>query len=54
MKVVYGAALLLRVYLPLVIVALRGATQVYRVCSKDDFLWDKVVVVPELVTIHKK
>ena len=38
MRAVYGAALLLRVYLTLMVVVLRRAAQVHQVCSEIAFL----------------
>ena len=47
MRAVYGAALLLRVYLTLMVVVLRRAAQVHRVCSEIAFLSLLMRVVSE-------
>ena len=47
MRAVYGAALLLRVYLTLMVVVLRRAAQVHQVCSKIAFLSLLMWVVSE-------
>ncbi len=47
MRAVYGAALLLRVYLTLMVVVLRRAAQVHQVCSEIAFLSLLMWVVSE-------